>query len=60
MASEVSTAGAQQDLSRRVEDLERELAEARDQQTAAAEILRVIQSTPHHVEPVSNRSCEAR
>ena len=52
MASEVSTAGAQQDLPRRVVELERELAEARDQQTAAAEILHVIQGSPHHVQPV--------
>jgi GAF domain-containing protein/anti-sigma regulatory factor (Ser/Thr protein kinase) len=52
MASEVPTAGAQQDLPRRVAELERELADARDQQTAAAEILRLIQSSPHHVQPV--------
>ena len=42
MPSEISTAVADPDLGRRVEELSRELAEARDQQTATSEILRVI------------------
>src|SRR6516225_11692130 len=46
MASEVSTTGAQQDLRRRVAELERELGEARGQQVATAEILAAISSSP--------------
>ena len=46
MPSEVSTAGADQDLGRVVEELKRELAEAREQQAATTEILRVISSSP--------------
>ena len=42
MASEVSTAGAQQDLRRRVEELERELGEAHQREAATAELLQVI------------------
>ena len=42
MASEASTVSGNQS----VDELERELAEARDQQAATAEILRVISSSP--------------
>jgi signal transduction histidine kinase/putative methionine-R-sulfoxide reductase with GAF domain len=42
MASEASTADAQQDLHRRVEELERALAEARDRETATSDVLKVI------------------
>jgi hypothetical protein len=66
MASEVSTAGAQQDLHRRVAELERELAEARDHRTATSEILGVLSRSPTHVNAVLDvvagtaaRLCEA-
>jgi two-component system NtrC family sensor kinase len=42
MASEVSTADANRDLARRVEELGRELAEAREQQAATAGIVAAI------------------
>jgi signal transduction histidine kinase len=42
MPSEVSTADAQQDHSRRVEELERQLAEAYQRETATAEVLKTI------------------
>jgi len=50
MQSNAFTAGAAQDRGRTVEELERELAEAREQQTASAEILAAISSSPtdHH------------
>jgi hypothetical protein len=40
MPSEASTADAQQDLHRRVEELERALAEARDRETATSHVLK--------------------
>jgi GAF domain-containing protein/anti-sigma regulatory factor (Ser/Thr protein kinase) len=59
MPSEVSTAGADQHLGRVVDELKRELeaksrelAEAREQQAATAEILRVISSAPTNLERV--------
>src|SRR5215467_10490786 len=42
MASEVSIAGAQQDLRRRVAELEQELGEAQQREAATAELLQVI------------------
>src|SRR5499426_1086587 len=42
MASEVSIAGAQQDLRRRVSELEQELGEAQQREAATAELLQVI------------------
>jgi signal transduction histidine kinase len=42
MASEATTAEAQQDLPRRVADLERELGEAQQREAATAELLQVI------------------
>src|SRR5262245_11495379 len=42
MASEVSIAGAQQDLRRSVAELERELGEAQQREAATAELLQVI------------------
>jgi signal transduction histidine kinase len=52
MASHVSTPSVESDLSSRVQELERELTEARQQQSATAEILRVVSRSPIHVQPV--------
>jgi GAF domain-containing protein len=46
MPSEVSIAGAHHDRESTVEELKRELAEAREQQAATAEILTAISSSP--------------
>src|SRR5262245_32021680 len=59
MPSEVSTAGADQDLSRQVDELKRELerstrelAEAREEQAATAGILAAISSSPADLQRV--------
>ena len=52
MQSDVSTAGADQDLGRRVEELERELADAHRREAAMAQVLRVISRAQTDVQPV--------
>src|SRR5437870_13424784 len=52
MQSEVSTAGADRDRVRTVEELERELSEAQRREAATAEVLRVISSSRTDVRPV--------
>jgi hypothetical protein len=52
MPFEVSIGGADQRVSRTVEELQRDLAEAQEQQAAAAEILRVISGSPTDSERV--------
>src|SRR5262245_20653828 len=52
MASQASTADANQDLARRVAELERELTKAHRREAAAAEVLRIIGSSPTDLQPV--------
>src|SRR5215510_9090404 len=52
MASQPSTAGLAQDLTCKVQELERELTEARRQLAATGEILRLISRSPTDVGPV--------
>ena len=66
MASEESTAGAQQDLPRRVAELERELGEAHQREAATAELLQVINRPQFALQSVfdaiagsAGRLCEA-
>ena len=57
MASEVSTAGAKQDLGRRVMELERELAEAHQREAATAELLQVINRPQFALQSVFDVLC---
>jgi GAF domain-containing protein/anti-sigma regulatory factor (Ser/Thr protein kinase) len=66
MASEVSTAGAQQDLHCRIAELERELGEAHQREGATGELLQVINRPQFALESVfdaiaesAGRLCEA-
>src|SRR5262245_4105419 len=66
MASEVSTAGAQQELRRRLAERERELREAHQREAATAELLQVInrpqlalQSVFDAIAQSAGRLCEA-
>src|SRR5215470_8717763 len=52
MPSQESPIGVEHDLSRRVQELEGELNEARQQQAATSEILRVISSSPMKLQRV--------
>ena len=52
MHSEVSAAGADQDLGRVVEELKRELGEGHRREAATAEVLRVISRSKTDVQPV--------
>src|SRR5215813_7212405 len=66
MPSEVSMSGAGQDREPTVEELKQELAEARDHQTAASEILHIISGSPTDAQPTlvaiaasATRLCDA-
>jgi signal transduction histidine kinase len=59
MPHELSTACEHRDLSRTVHELRLELADARDQQTAANEILRVISISPTNPQPVFDAIAES-
>ena len=52
MQPQVSTAGADQDLGRRVEELKRELSEAHQRERVTAEVLKLIGRSPSHLQTV--------
>jgi two-component system, NtrC family, sensor kinase len=59
MPSEVSTAGADQDLKSANEELERALAEAHRREAATTEVLKVIGRSPTELQPVLDALVES-